>query len=59
MASHMCKFNFNGEEYWTEAYSIAEFRDGFWINEYKQYTTNIENEKYWIPPSAIKYVVKD
>tara|TARA_R110000772_G_scaffold138575_3_gene247575 strand:- start:1649 stop:1816 length:168 start_codon:yes stop_codon:yes gene_type:complete len=55
----MCKFNFNGEEYWTEAYSIVEFRYGFWINEYKQYTTNIEHEKYWIPPSAIKYVVKE
>lgn len=37
---------------------LADVKDGFWINEARQYT-QVSDCKYWIPPSKIEYISKN
>jgi len=41
----------------TEAPSIADVKDGFWVNSNLEFT-NGSDCKFWIPPSRIIFVVK-
>lgn len=37
---------------------IAEFVNGFWINDDYEFT-NGSDAKYWIPPTNIRFISKD
>jgi hypothetical protein len=37
---------------------IEAFTHGFWINHFYELTQSDRDAKYWIPPSAIKYISK-
>lgn len=39
------------------ANAISQFKDGFWINNKFEFTTDLGG-KYWIPPSQILYIKK-
>lgn len=38
-------------------YGIADIKDGFWVNNKFEWCV-VADQKYWIPPSQIKYVDK-
>jgi len=48
---------FDNYEYFESDLGIAEFKDGFLIDNKKQHTKT-SNCKYWIPPSAIRVIEK-
>lgn len=35
-----------------------EMKEGFWVDESLEYTVGIDNNKYFVPPSAILYIEK-
>jgi hypothetical protein len=43
--------------YFTDVPSIGDIKDGFWIDESREFTKS-SGSKYWIPPSAIMHVEK-
>lgn len=53
----ICKFKFEGQQYATEIPSIADIKDGFWVDSCLEFT-KASNNTYWIPPSQIYYVEK-
>lgn len=53
-----CVFKFEGEKYRTEGEHIAQFENGFWIDDWWEYTTSPEKSTYWIPPSKIQHIEK-
>ena len=59
ISSYICKFNFNGNEYWVESDSFIELKDGFWITETYSLSVSNKDKKYWIPPATIKYITKE
>jgi len=58
---YKCYFVFvRGDEIkrcYTKFYTLSNFKDGFWVNEYLQFT-NGSDAKYWIPPSVITLIEK-
>lgn len=40
-----------------KGWSIADLKEGFWINDDMEITTGSDN-RYWIPGSAIQFVEK-
>ena len=56
-----CKIPINGmygEICTARAKSLDLLKDGFWINDSFKFTQT-SKAKYWIPPSAIRYISKD
>ena len=53
-----CVFKFEGEKYRTEGERLSQFEQGFWIDDWWEYTTSPEESKYWIPPTKIQHVEK-
>lgn len=57
MSKYMCRFVLDYNEMETFVPSIADIKEGFWVNGVKEFTKK-EDCKYWIPPSQIMYVEK-
>ena len=56
---YRCEFKFEREIRAVRSKnSIADFEDGFWINDNLKFTKGPDC-KFWIPPSQILYVSKD
>lgn len=55
---YMCEFNMDTAYMHVEGGSIADFKDGFWLNdEYK--LTKGSDAKFWMPPSSIIRISKE
>ena len=55
---YKCVFAFSSSTYIALSNGgIADFKDGFWINEKFEFTKG-SDYKYWIPPSKIIYIQK-
>ena len=54
----LCKFKFEGARYATDIPSVSNIVDGFWVDDWFNYTVDPERTSYWIPPSKIFYVEK-
>lgn len=52
-----CVFKFEGEKYRTEGDRLDRFTEGFWVDQWWDYT-NGSDAAYWIPPSKIQYLEK-
>lgn len=52
-----CTFKFEGDKYKTEAERISDFTEGFWIDDWWEYTVG-DKAKYWIPPGKIQHIEK-
>lgn len=54
----ICKFKFEGERHVTDIPSVANIANGFWVDDYYNFTIDPDKTTYWIPPSKIYYVEK-
>lgn len=52
-----CVFKFEGDKYRTEGKSVSCFMEGFWIDDWWEYTVG-DKAMYWIPPSKIQHIEK-
>ncbi len=55
---YMCEFNMDTAYMHVEGDSIADFKEGFWLND-KYELTKGSDAKYWMPPSSIIRVCKE
>lgn len=57
MALYKCKFKLGDAHMTCQIPSIAEVKDGFWINSSGDHT-QISDALYWIPPGKVEWVEK-
>lgn len=58
---YACTFEIHGRVWTTYAgrgLGLWDYKEGFWIDEHHQFAV-VGNERYWVPPAAIKYVEKE
>jgi hypothetical protein len=59
MILYKCLYYFRGEFAWQTSFDgIDVFKYGFWLDKNFELTKGLD-AKYWIPPSAIKYIEKE
>lgn len=52
-------YEFNGATFWFKTDKrIADLDEGFWVNAQMELAA-FGDEKYWIPPSRIRYVERE
>lgn len=52
-----CYFKFKGDIHCVEADAVYKFTEGFWVDDWIDYTV-YDKATYWIPPAMIKYIEK-
>lgn len=55
---YVCEFRMDAAFMHVEGDSIADFKDGFWINDNYELTVS-SDAKYWMPPSSIIRITKE
>ncbi len=57
MTVYKCYYIFLGSRMTATANSLAELKDGFWVDQYHRYTHGAD-AKVWIAPASISYIEK-
>lgn len=52
-------YEIDGNLYTCSLLHFDTFKNGFWVTENFEFTFDDDDKKYWIPPHAIKYVLRD
>lgn len=55
---YRCEFIFKEEICVVYSQFLEDFKDGFWLNDDRNFTKG-SDARYWIPPHSIEYVAKD
>lgn len=58
VTGYRCEFWFHGINHYVRAGSLADLKDGFWIDADLHFTKG-SGAAFWIPPSQIIYVQKE